>query len=155
MRASTRATVSTRCCAHRKTDYFDIMLLHWQHTANWVSESARWQDGILAAQERKTIRTRGASVHGLPALRQMPGNKWLQIAMIRMNHNGTRMDGPIMRTTTIPAIVHEVVAHVKQVEERRHGRDQHEAGGRWNVHAARTTARPPCASRSRMPAWIA
>ena len=38
--------------------------------------------------------TRGASVHGLPALRQMPGNKWLEIAMIRMNHKGVRMDGP-------------------------------------------------------------
>ena len=34
----------------------------------------------------------GASVHGLPALRQVPGNKWLEIAMIRMNHKGTSMD---------------------------------------------------------------
>ena len=30
--------------------------------------------------------------HGLPALRKFPGNKFLEIAMIRMNHNGTRMD---------------------------------------------------------------
>src|ERR1700758_3282708 len=28
-----------------QTDYFDIMLLHWQHTPNWVEESRRWQDG--------------------------------------------------------------------------------------------------------------
>jgi diketogulonate reductase-like aldo/keto reductase len=77
-----------------QTEYFDIMLLHWQHTLDWPSESARWQDGILEAQSKKMIRARGASVHGLPALRQMPGNKWLEIAMIRMNHNGTRMDGP-------------------------------------------------------------
>src|SRR5213080_199437 len=28
------------------TDYFDIMLLHWQHTATWPVDSARWQDGI-------------------------------------------------------------------------------------------------------------
>src|SRR5882762_3065858 len=35
------------------TDYFDIMLLHWQHTATWPSDSARWQDGILEAQSKK------------------------------------------------------------------------------------------------------
>ena len=77
-----------------KAEYFDIMLLHWQHTPDWAATSSRWQDGILEAQSKKLIRTRGASVHGLPALRQMPGNKWLEVAMIRMNHNGTRMDGP-------------------------------------------------------------
>jgi len=99
-----------------QTEYFDIMLLHWQHTDKWVSETSRWQDGILAEQEKKTIRTRGASVHGLPALRQMPGNKWLQVAMIRMNHNGTRMDGPTYADDNNPDRVSEVVAHVKQVK---------------------------------------
>src|ERR1700674_3856662 len=74
------------------TEYFDIMLLHWQHTATWPVGSRRWQDGILEAQARKAIVSHGASVHGLPALRQMPGNKWLDIAMIRMNHKGIKMD---------------------------------------------------------------
>ena len=86
-----------------QTEYFDIMLLHWQHTADWMATTGRWQDGILEAQSKKIIRARGASVHGLPALRQMPGNKWLEVAMIRMNHNGTRMDGPHTRTTATPA----------------------------------------------------
>lgn len=98
-----------------QTEYFDIMLLHWQHTADWVSETARWQDGILEAQSKQLIRARGASVHGLPALRQMPGNKWLEVAMIRMNHNGTRMDGPSGADNNNPADVGEVVEHVKQV----------------------------------------
>src|SRR5664279_3084015 len=35
-----------------KTDYFDIMLLHYQHTQGWVGETARWQDGILEAQQK-------------------------------------------------------------------------------------------------------
>jgi 1-deoxyxylulose-5-phosphate synthase len=98
-----------------KTEYFDIMLLHWQHTADWFAETSRWQDGILEAQQKKTIRSRGASVHGLPALRQMPGNKWLEVAMIRMNHKGTRMDGPVPDDDNL-GIVPEVVAHVKQVK---------------------------------------
>src|ERR1039458_9298211 len=100
-----------------KTEYFDIMLLHWQHTDNCVSETSRWQDGILEAQSKKVIRSRGASVHGLPALRQMPGNKWLEVAMIRMNHNGTRMDGPTYEDNNNPDHRDEVVAHVKQVKK--------------------------------------
>jgi predicted aldo/keto reductase-like oxidoreductase len=100
-----------------QTEYFDIMLLHWQHTAEWVGETKRWQDGILEAQSKKTIRTRGASVHGLPALRQVPGNRWLEVAMIRMNHNGTRMDGPTYEDSSYPDNVSEVVDHVKQVKK--------------------------------------
>jgi predicted aldo/keto reductase-like oxidoreductase len=99
-----------------QTEYFDIMLLHWQHTSDWVAETSRWQDGILEAQAKRVIRNRGASVHGLPALRQMPGNKWLEVAMIRMNHNGTRMDGPIPDDDN-PGIIPEVVEHVKQVKK--------------------------------------
>jgi predicted aldo/keto reductase-like oxidoreductase len=100
-----------------QSEYFDIMLLHWQHTPDWVAATGLWQDGILEAQSKKIIRARGASVHGLPALRQMPGNKWLEVAMIRMNHNGTVMDGPDYRQDINPANVDEVVEHVKQVKK--------------------------------------
>ena len=58
----------------------------------------------------------GASVHGLPALRQVPGNKWLDIAMVRMNHKGTRMDAEDYNTDRL-GNVSEVVAHVKQVRK--------------------------------------
>ena len=98
-----------------QTEYFDIMLLHWQHTGDWVAETKHWQDGMLEAQSKQIIKTRGASVHGLPALRQVPGNNFLEVAMIRMNHNGTRMDGPVADDDN-PGIVPEVVAHVKQVK---------------------------------------
>lgn len=101
-----------------KTDYFDIMLLHFQHSATWPADSARWQDGILEAQHKQVILSHGASVHGLPALRQVPDNQWLQIAMIRMNHKGKAMDGEDY-TSPKPGNVPEVVTHVK--EARRHG----------------------------------
>jgi len=100
-----------------QTEYFDIMLLHWQTTPDWMARTAHWQEGIHEAQAKKTILARGASVHGLPALRQMPGNQWLEVAMIRMNHNGTRMDGPDYRADNNPANRDEVVEHVKQVKK--------------------------------------
>jgi 1-deoxyxylulose-5-phosphate synthase len=96
------------------SEYFDIALLHYQHTATWPTDSARWQDGILEAREKKAIVAKGASVHGLPALRQMPGNKWLEVAMIRMNHTGTKMDAEDFATNG-PGSVPEVVTHTKQV----------------------------------------
>ncbi len=99
-----------------QTDYFDIMLLHWQHTATWPVDSARWQDGILEAQARHAVLGHGASVHGLPALRQVPGNKWLGVAMIRMNHKGKSMDAEDYATSGL-GNVSEVVTHVKQVRQ--------------------------------------
>ena len=98
------------------TDYFDVMLLHWQHSATWPSDTSRWQDGILEAESKKAVVSHGASVHGLPALRQMPGNKWLDVAMIRMNHKGTRMDAEDFNTDGL-GNVSEVVTHVKQVRK--------------------------------------
>jgi aryl-alcohol dehydrogenase-like predicted oxidoreductase len=98
------------------TEYFDIMLLHWQHTATWPTDTAKWQDGILEAQSKKAIVSHGASVHGLPALRQVPGNKWLDVAMIRVNHKGTRMDAEDYNTAGL-GNVPEVVTHVKQVRK--------------------------------------
>ena len=98
------------------TEYFDIMLLHWQHTATWPTDTARWQDGILEAQSRKAIVSHGASVHGLPALRQMPGNNWLQVAMIRVNHIGKNMDAEDYMTQGL-GNVPEVVTHVQEVRK--------------------------------------
>src|SRR4051794_13534564 len=96
------------------TDYFDILLLHYQHVATWPTDTVRWQDGILEAKSKKAVIVQGASVHGLPALRRVPGNKWLEVAMIRMNHKGTKMDAEDFNTNG-PGDVNEVVTHMKKV----------------------------------------
>jgi len=99
-----------------QTDYFDIMLLHWQHTATWPVDTAPWQDGINEAEHRQAVVSHGASVHGLPALRQMPSNKWLNVAMIRVNHKGTAMDAEDYATDGL-GNVPEVVTHVHEVRK--------------------------------------
>jgi 1-deoxyxylulose-5-phosphate synthase len=99
-----------------KTEYFDIALLHWQHSSAWPTESLAWQDGISEAQHKQAVLSHGASVHGLPALRQMPSNQWLQVAMIRVNHKGVRMDAEDYNTNGL-GNVSEVVTHVKQVHK--------------------------------------
>jgi len=96
------------------TDYFDILLLHWQHTPTWPTDTVKWQDAVLEAKSKNAVVGYGASVHGLPALRQFPGNKWLEVAMIRMNHKGVIMDAEDYATAGL-GNVPEVVTHVKQV----------------------------------------
>ena len=96
------------------TEYFDVMLLHWQHTATWPADTGLWQDGILEAESKKAVVSHGASVHGLPALRRVAGNKWLDVAMIRVNHKGVRMDAEDYATDGL-GNVSEVVSHVREV----------------------------------------
>jgi predicted aldo/keto reductase-like oxidoreductase len=98
------------------TEYFDIMLLHWQHTATWPADTARWQDAIREVQARKVVLGRGASVHGLPALRQVPGNDFLQVGMIRVNHVGKAMDAEDYNTQGL-GNVPEVVSRVQEVRK--------------------------------------
>ncbi|HEY2819825.1 MAG TPA: aldo/keto reductase [Candidatus Acidoferrum sp.] len=98
------------------TEYFDIMLLHWQHTGTWPEDTVRWQDGIMEAQHRQAIVSHGASMHGLPALRQAPQFQWLDVAMIRMNHKGKSMDAEDYATSGL-GNVPEVVTHVKEVKK--------------------------------------
>ena len=97
------------------TEYIDILLLHCLRPPTWQADYAAIQDGMSEAKSRKMIRCHGASIHGLPALRTIPGNQWLDIAMIRMNHNGTRMDTPSTQDVDAPGDVKEVVAHTKEV----------------------------------------
>ena len=54
------------------TEYFDILLLHWQHVGTWPTDTRHWQDAILEAESKKVVVSHGASVHGLPALRTRP-----------------------------------------------------------------------------------
>ncbi len=98
------------------TEYIDILLLHCLRPPSWKTDYSSLQDGFSAAREKKIILAQGASVHGLPALRTFPGNTWLDIAMIRMNHNGTRMDTPEQKEVDIPGNVDEVAMNLGCVD---------------------------------------
>jgi predicted aldo/keto reductase-like oxidoreductase len=97
-----------------QTEYIDILLLHCLRPASWETDYAPLKDGLSEAKVKKSILSHGASVHGLPALRTLPGNKWLDLAMIRMNHDGTRMDTPVPDAPE-QGNVEEVVAHTRKV----------------------------------------
>ena len=52
------------------------------------------RDDVSNAKEKKITRLQGASAHGLKSLKAVPSCSWLDVALLRVNHNGTHMDGP-------------------------------------------------------------
>jgi aryl-alcohol dehydrogenase-like predicted oxidoreductase len=98
-----------------QTEYIDILLLHCLRPPTWETDYRPLQDGLSEAKSKKVILSHGASVHGLPALRTIPGNQWLDLLLMRTNHNGTRMDTPDQRDVDAPGNVDEVTAHAKKI----------------------------------------
>ena len=99
------------------SEYIDILLLHCLRPPTWQQDYMPLQDAMSEAKDKKIILSHGASVHGLPALRTFPGNQWLDIAMIRMNHTGVHMDTEQLRDTNDIGSVDEVVKHTKAVHQ--------------------------------------
>jgi predicted aldo/keto reductase-like oxidoreductase len=97
------------------TEYVDILLLHCVRSPQWPKQLEPLEDQFAEAKSKQIILSHGASVHGLPALRRFPGNGWLDIAMIRMNHKGVKMDSENTQDTAAPGNVNEVVEHTRKV----------------------------------------
>ena len=97
------------------SEYFDILLLHCVRSPNWAEQFKRLRDEFDEAKQKKIILAHGASCHGLLPLRNFPGNGWLDVALMRVNHNGTRMDTLKPTDTDDLGDVNEVVSHVKQI----------------------------------------
>ena len=97
------------------SEYFDILLLHCVRSPNWSEQFKRIRDEFDEAKQKKIILAHGASCHGLLPLRNFPGNDWLDVALMRVNHNGTRMDSLKTTDTDDLGDVNEVVSHVKKI----------------------------------------
>jgi aryl-alcohol dehydrogenase-like predicted oxidoreductase len=97
------------------SEYLDILLMHCLRSPRWPEELKRVQDEFSEAKAKKVILAHGASVHGLLPLRAFPGNAWLDVALLRVNHNGTRMDTLQTRDTDDLGNVEEVVSHAKKI----------------------------------------
>ncbi len=111
----------TKIDAYRKTlnsEYFDILLLHCVRSAEWAEQFKPIRDEFDNAKQKKIISAHGASVHGLIPLRTFPANDWLDVALMRVNHKGTRMDTLKNAENEDLGDVSEVMSHVKKVHAR-------------------------------------
>jgi hypothetical protein len=95
MRSSEATDLPTAVDRLRKqldTEYIDIVLLHCVRTRDWAEEFKPIRDTFSEAKEKKQIIAHGASCHGTLPLNAFPGNKWLDVALMRVNHDGVKMD---------------------------------------------------------------
>ena len=97
------------------SEYLDILLIHCVRSPGWPGELERLRDEFAAAKAKKVILSHGASCHGLQPLRAFPGNKWLDVALLRVNHSGVKMDSMQTRDTEDLGDVNEVASHVKKI----------------------------------------
>jgi predicted aldo/keto reductase-like oxidoreductase len=98
------------------SEYFDILLLHCVRAPDWAEQHARLRDALSEAKDKKVILAHGASCHGLLPLRAFPANtNWLDVALLRVNPVGTRMDTLKQTDTDDLGDVNEVVGHIKEV----------------------------------------
>ena len=71
-------------------------------------------DQLDEMKEKQVLLAHGASCHGLSALRAMPSVDWLDVALLRVNHNGTHMDGDTGQFGE-PGKHEEAVASIKKI----------------------------------------
>ena len=96
------------------SEYLDILLLHNVRTPTWPAQLERLRDEFSEVKSRKIISAHGASCHGLLPLRAFPDNKWLDVALMRINHNGVMMDNMEGDGKT-PGDVNEVTTHIRKI----------------------------------------
>jgi predicted aldo/keto reductase-like oxidoreductase len=100
------------------SEYFDIVLIHCVRTPDWPETFKPLRDGLSEIKEKKTILSHGASCHGLLPLRAFAANtNWLDVALLRVNHDGTKMDSLKMTDTDDKGDVPEVVSHIAKIRQ--------------------------------------
>jgi predicted aldo/keto reductase-like oxidoreductase len=102
------------------SEYFDILLLHCVRTHSWADDYAKLRDTFSDFKAKKVILAHGASCHGLLPLRAFPGQKWLDVALLRVNHDGTKMDN-LQSDDRQNGLVDEPVAHISKIHAQKTG----------------------------------
>jgi len=97
-------------------DYLDSVLSHYATTNDWDDQRRRVLDALDEAKEKKVIRAKGVSCHGLPALTRATQVNWVDVHLVRLNPQGRHVDGPTFKwnpnanEATLPDVVKEVKA---------------------------------------------
>lgn len=97
-----------------RTDYFDSFLMHCAMSGEWTTELQPLMDRLDEVKEKEAIRSHGVSIHGLAPLSIAADCDWLDVSLLRINHDGTYMDGPTGQWAE-PGVHDEALAHIKKV----------------------------------------
>jgi len=95
-----------------KTDYIDILLMHYVRVGNWTEQYKGVMDVFSEAKQKGLIRAHGVSCHTIEALRTASSSPWVDIDLVRLNPNGSRMDAD---PATVISVVKEMRAKGKGI----------------------------------------
>ena len=95
------------------TDYIDQVLLHGARSADWPTEMKPVMDVLSEAKEKGIIRTHGASIHSLDAMKMAAKTPWCQVHLQGINHAGIRMDST--NVAEVVAVLRESKANGKGI----------------------------------------
>jgi predicted aldo/keto reductase-like oxidoreductase len=74
-------------------EYIDSLLIHCATRPTWPDDLKRMMDAFSEAKERKLIRVKGVSCHGMPALTRATQEDWVDVHLARVNPQAHHMDG--------------------------------------------------------------
>jgi aryl-alcohol dehydrogenase-like predicted oxidoreductase len=75
-----------------KTDYIDILLMHFVRDGEWTTKYRGVMDVFEEAKQKGVIRAHGCSCHTIEALRAAAASPWVDVDLVRLNPIGSHMD---------------------------------------------------------------
>jgi aryl-alcohol dehydrogenase-like predicted oxidoreductase len=75
-----------------KTDYIDILLVHFVRDGEWTTKYRGVMDVFEEAKQKGVIRAHGCSCHTIEALRAAAASPWVDVDLVRLNPIGSHMD---------------------------------------------------------------
>ena len=90
--------------------------MHCMRSSGWAQERpSGCSDGFSEAQQKKIVHGQGRLVPRPPGAGAFPGDKWLDVAMIRMNHKGVQDGYAELGDTNELGDVPQVVAQARKL----------------------------------------
>jgi predicted aldo/keto reductase-like oxidoreductase len=102
------------------TDYIDSLLIHCTMKSTWPQDVRPMMDAFDEARQRKLIRLKGMSCHGLPALRTAAQVDWAEVQLARVNPQGRHVDGEDPEFGA-PGQVNEAMKEIKAIHAKGRG----------------------------------
>ena len=102
------------------TDYIDSLLIHCTMKSTWPQDVKPMMDAYDEAREKKLIRLKGMSCHGLPALQRAAQVDWAEVQLARVNPQGKHVDGKSPEFDE-PGLVNEAMKEIKTMHDKGRG----------------------------------
>ncbi len=95
-----------------KTEYIDILLMHYVRDGEWTTKYRGVMDVFEEAKQKGLIRAHGCSCHTIEALRAAAASPWVDVDLVRLNPIGSHMDAD---PQTVIGVIKEMRAQGKGI----------------------------------------